>query len=172
MLPLPTCSLCTRGRPPTDTLHTPPWFMSHLSRLMFLSPKTGCSRLALCTALHGHCLGMPRSTVIKLYQVRAEGTSKWFKKNNKKKQIWTQDRQESKDVLALCLNTGATVQLRDSVSSKQYFYCSDIDKQWIMKQTLIDVLLLEIERHISKTGERKSKRKTNTGSCCTRRGST
>lgn len=80
MLPLPTCSLCTRGRPPTDTLHTPPWFMSHLSRLMFLSPKTGCSRLALCTALHGHCLGMPRSTVIKLYQVRAEGASKWLKK--------------------------------------------------------------------------------------------
>lgn len=70
------CSLCppahsvlSRGRPPIDTVHAPPWFMSHLSRLMFLSPKTGCSRLAFCTALRGHCLGMPRSTVIKLHQV-------------------------------------------------------------------------------------------------------
>lgn len=73
------CSLCppahsvlSRGRPPIDTVHAPPWFMSHLSRLMFLSPKTGCSRLAFCTALRGHCLGMPRSTVIKLHQVGTE----------------------------------------------------------------------------------------------------
>lgn len=64
--------LLSRGRPPIDTEHAPPWFMSHLSRLMFLSPQTGCSRLVFCAALHGRCLGTPRSTVIKLCRAGAE----------------------------------------------------------------------------------------------------
>lgn len=42
---LSCCSLCppahgvfSRGRTPIDSAHAPPWFMSHLSHLMFLSP--------------------------------------------------------------------------------------------------------------------------------------
>lgn len=54
------------GRLPVDGEHAPPWFMSHLSRLMFPSPQTGCSRLVFGAALHGRCLGAPRSVVIKL----------------------------------------------------------------------------------------------------------
>lgn len=46
--------------------YAPTWFMSHLSCLIFLTPQTGCARLACCATPCDHCLGMARSSLIKL----------------------------------------------------------------------------------------------------------